>query len=68
MPPLTSAALRGIAHHAAELGSTMSLPCKLIFLDCALTFLDLMHLCLANMCLHLEGTPASGLEVETGGG
>ena len=27
-----------------------------------------VHLCLANMCLHLECTPASCLEVETGGG
>ena len=27
-----------------------------------------VHLCLANMSLHFESTPASCLEVETGGG
>ena len=74
VPPLTSAALRGIAHHAADLGSTLPvLQSDLRVLqsdlpDCALTYLDRVHLCLANMCLHLEGTPASCLEIETGDG
>ena len=44
------------------------LACTLINLACALTYLVRVYLCLANMCLHLEGTPARCLKVETGGG
>ena len=44
----------------------ISLSCALIYMDCALIYVVRVQLCLANMCLHLEGMPASCLEAEAG--
>ena len=44
------------------------LSCTLIYLARALIYLKQVHLCLANMCLHLKGRLDSCPEVKTGGG
>ena len=60
VPPLTWAGLRSIVHHAAELGST--LPGLRPELPGSSAPLSGEHV------RPLQGTPASCLEVETGGG